>query len=236
MRNLYSAKEQNRLGMCSRCHGTGVLSDSIPSDLTLQTNLVVLEPDAESRETIHEVCRDFGLHVLDFRSIRHFVTEYKQSAPTCVLLDMSLPQVELRRFYMTATEAESGMSFIVISEKDDSRLAVDAMRRGASDFILRPIRPDRLREALHEAVDAAVRRWHLCQQVASFRERLEVLSPRESEVAQLVCEGCLNKEIAQQLGISNKTVEGHRDQIRKKLRCNSVPELVRLMQFHKAAS
>ena len=202
-----------------------------PGDLLAQTALLVAEPDAYMRRHLIDLGAEFGLRGASFRTVQELESAYGGYGPTCVILDTSLPQVEIRRFYDTLSNGEVVVGLVVLSARDESGPALEAMRHGASDFIVRPASSERLRSGLDRAIDAAARRWCLHEHVRRCKQQLAALSDREHEVAKLIAGGCLNKEIAYRLGISYKTVEGHRERIRKKLRTESVAELVRLLDF-----
>jgi len=207
----------------------GPCCEKAPENLSGKTRLLAVTPDPAARETIVATGRSFGVHTEAFRELDSLMSEYDPAAPACLLLDAAIPHLELYQAFELVQQNRICASFVLASEHDDSQLAVEAIRYGAVDFILRPIRRSRLQEALRRAIEAAVRRWCLKQQLTRARLSVALLTERERNVAELVSEGLLNKEIASRLGISSKTVEGHRDRIRKKLNCATVPELMRLL-------
>jgi len=159
---------------------------------------------------------------------QEFLDAYDGSKRGCLLLDIRMPRMTGLDLQKKLLEQGSKLPIIFITGHGDIPMAVEAMRRGALDFIRKPFREHDLLERINEALDIdedSHRKELYRQQVA---ERLSALSEREREVFDRVAEGHMNKVIAGDLGISERTVEVHRGQVMKKLDVRTLAQLVRI--------
>jgi FixJ family two-component response regulator len=159
---------------------------------------------------------------------QEFLDAYDGSKRGCLLLDIRMPRMTGLDLQKKLLEQGSKVPIIFITGHGDIPMAVEAMRRGALDFIRKPFREHDLLERINEALDIdenSHRKELYRQQVA---ERLSTLSEREREVFDRVAEGHMNKVIAGDLGISERTVEVHRGQVMKKLEVKTLAQLVRI--------
>lgn len=169
-----------------------------------------------------------GFTVKTYTTATEFLADYDPRQPGCLVLDVQLPDVsglEVQRKLSTELE---GLPIIFVSGYGNVPLAVSAMREGAVDFLEKPISArlllDRVREAIE--TDRATREQR--QEKLRATDLMKRLTPRETQVMELVASGRTNKEIASTLTLSTKTVEVHRARIMEKLRVKSVADLVRL--------
>jgi len=159
---------------------------------------------------------------------QEFLDAYDGSKRGCLLLDIRMPRMTGLDLQKKLLEQGSKLPIIFITGHGDIPMAVEAMRRGALDFIRKPFREHDLLERINEALDIdenSHRKELYRQQVA---ERLSTLSEREREVFGRVADGHMNKVIAGELGISERTVEVHRGQVMKKLEVKTLAQLVRI--------
>lgn len=159
---------------------------------------------------------------------QQFLDTYDDSKRGCLLLDIRMPRMTGLDLQKKLLELGSTMPIIFITGHGDIPMAVEAMRRGALDFIRKPFREHDLLERINEAlnIDEDSHRKALNRQ--AFAERLSTLSEREREVFDRVADGHMNKVIAADLGISERTVEVHRGQVMKKLDVKTLAQLVRV--------
>lgn len=144
--------------------------------------------------------------------------------PACILTDLRMPEMNGLALMEALHQRRCGLPVIMITAHGEVPLAVEAMRRGAANFIEKPFEAD----ALVEMIRLAVRQPAALRDLDAAGERLARLSPRETEVMKLVCAGKLNKTVADLLGISIKTVELHRANMMTKLGVHNVQELIRI--------
>ncbi len=144
--------------------------------------------------------------------------------PACILTDLRMPEMNGLALMEALHQRRCGLPVIMITAHGEVPLAVEAMRRGAANFIEKPFEAD----ALVEMIRLAVRQPPALRDLDAAGERLARLSPRETEVMKLVCAGKLNKTVADLLGISIKTVELHRANMMTKLGVHNVQELIRI--------
>ena len=159
---------------------------------------------------------------------QEFLDAYDGSKRGCLLLDIRMPRMTGLDLQKKLLEQGSKLPIIFITGHGDIPMAVEAMRRGALDFIRKPFREHDLLERINEALDIdenSHRKELYRQEVA---ERLSTLSEREREVFDRVADGQMNKVIAGDLGISERTVEVHRGQVMKKLEVKTLAQLVRI--------
>jgi FixJ family two-component response regulator len=163
-----------------------------------------------------------------YSSAIEFLEAYDPSRRGCLVLDIRMPRMSGLDLQEKLNEQDSQLPIIFITGHGDIPMAVDAMRRGAMDFIRKPFREQDLLDRINEALefDAGNREAFLDRQ--DLRERISSLSARESEVFHRVAAGDQNKVIGADLGISERTVEAHRSQVMSKLGIQRLAQLVRI--------
>jgi RNA polymerase sigma factor (sigma-70 family) len=151
-------------------------------------------------------------------------------APDCLIADLAMP--DLTGLDVQRALAERGLDcpIIFVTAHGDVRTSVQAMLNGAVDFLTKPFTTDELLDALDRAVSRSHRERERNGQRAAIRDRIASLTPREREVFDRVVDGRLNKQIAADLGISEKTVKVHRGRVMHKMAVRSLAQLVRLSQ------
>ena len=159
---------------------------------------------------------------------QEFLDAYDGSKRGCLLLDIRMPRMTGLDLQKKLLEQDSKLPIIFITGHGDIPMAVEAMRRGALDFIRKPFREHDLLERINEALDIDEDSHRQERYRQAFAEKLATLSEREREVFDRVADGQMNKVIAGDLGISERTVEVHRGQVMKKLDVRTLAQLVRI--------
>lgn len=199
------------------------------ADMPAAPTIFVIDDDEDVRTSLSRLLRAAGWEVETFASADQFLERPAYPGTGCVLLDVDMPGMTGPRLHETMPARGIDLPVIFLTGKGDVPTTVQAMKRGAVDFLLKPVEND----ALFAAIDIALRR-HACDQ-AHRREQLDIatrllrLSAREREVMELVILGRLNKQIAAQLGIAEKTVKIHRGRVMEKMEVRSVAALVHLL-------
>jgi len=195
--------------------------------MTNQQTVFIVDDDEDVREGFGLLMETVGQPYRLFSSALEFMESYESEMRGCLLLDIRMPRMSGLELQEKLKEKGSLLPIIFITGHGDIPMAVDAMRRGALDFIRKPFREQNLLDRVNEALDieAGKRKNQLDRQ--QLIDRLNSLSDREQEVLELVASGKMNKAIAYDLGISERTVEVHRSHLMQKLGVESVAQLVR---------
>jgi FixJ family two-component response regulator len=189
----------------------------------------IVDDDPDVLRALARVLRQAGFTVETFTSAAEFLKRPLGDHPSCLVLDLKLPDVSGLQLQEAMAQANIYIPIVFVSGRGDVASTASAMRYGAVDFLEKPVDDIVLIEAVSRAITQdAARRQQRSQQVDA-RQRLGRLTRREVEVCRLVARGLLNKQIADELGVSNQTVKIHRSRLMRKLEVGSVAELVRLM-------
>ena len=196
----------------------------------LDPTVFVVDDYAPGRRSISRLLHAAGFPVATFASACEFLVQYDPAACGCLVLDLAMPAVSGLELQSILAEKGSLLPIIFLTAHGDIPKSVQAMKRGASDFLTKPVHDEELLAAVRVAIekDRALRREQA--ELTEVRARLAMLTPREREVLEYVLAGKLNKEIAGDLGTVEQTVKVHRARVMQKMRVRSVAELVRLMQ------
>ena len=188
----------------------------------------VVDDDEGVRDGLSLLLATVGQPCELFESASDFLEAYNEETRGCLVLDIRMPRMTGLDLQERLIEMGSRLPIIFITGHGDIPMAVEAMRRGAVDFIRKPFREHGLLERINEAltVDDTVRRQATDRK--AVEKRLAVLSERERQVFERVADGEMNKVIAADLGISERTVEVHRGQVMKKLGVKTLAQLVRI--------
>jgi FixJ family two-component response regulator len=190
----------------------------------------VVDDDAEVRKALNSLIRSVGYQVETFSSAQEFLRRQRPAVPSCLILDVRLRGISGLDFQSKLAEANNPIPIIFITGHGDIEMSVRAMKAGAVEFLPKPVRDQKLLDAIHVALerDAAGREQE--RDIASLRDRYAWLTPRERQVLPLVVSGLPNKQIAAEMGTSETTVKVHRSQLMQKMGADSLPELVRMTE------
>lgn len=187
----------------------------------------VIDDDESVRRGLERLLRSDGLDVKCFHSAKDFVTEPLPDRPACLVLDLRLPGASGLEVQQMLARARYDIPIIFISGYADVQSSVRALKAGAADFLQKPVDDQVLLEAVHQTLERARVEGRQRADRAAIQARYDRLTRRERDVLRLVLRGLLNKQIASELGISEKTVKFHRGHVMAKMGAGSVAELVR---------
>jgi len=192
------------------------------------STVFVVEDAPEVRIALSRMLAAGGYLVRSFESAEQFLTQQEEAAPGCLLLDICMPGLSGIELQRALVGSQCALPIVFLTGMGDIQTSVHAMKKGAVDFLTKPVD----RERLFTAIDQALRRdaqQRLEQTICcSIKQRFETLTPRERTVMAHVVRGRLNKQIAGDLGTGEKTVKVHRARVMTKMKVRSVADLVRL--------
>ena len=193
-----------------------------------ETLVGIVDDDQSVRKGLARLIKAAGYRVEVFASAREFLARPEQEEPCCLLLDLRMPGLTGLELQEALATAGRHMSIVFISGHGDVVGSVRAMKGGAIDFLTKPVDARELLGTIERAVakTSTAQREHV--RAMDLQGRLETLTVREAQVFALVVTGMLNKQIAADLGIVEKTVKVHRARVMEKMRAGSLAELVRL--------
>lgn len=188
----------------------------------------VIDDEADVRDAVAMLLRSVGLASTQYASAQQFLAEYKPGRPGCLLLDVRLPGLNGLDLQQRLAASGFTLPIIIMTGHGDIQMAVRAMRAGALDFIEKPFHDQTLLDRVHEAIERSSRLQDDAGERAQLQRRYASLTGREKEVMQRVVDGRPNKLIADDLGLSIRTVETHRAHIIEKMQATSLSHLVRM--------
>src|ERR1700757_883232 len=188
----------------------------------------VVDDDDLVRASIQGMLKSVGLRSETFGTPQEFLRSKRVDGPSCLVLDVRLPGVSGLDFQRELAQAGVRIPVIFITGHGDIPMSVKAMKSGAVEFLTKPFRNQDLLDAIHQALERdRLARQHR-NELDELRRRYESLTARERQVMDLVISGKMNKEIAYELGTSQVTVKIQRRQVMRKMKADSVAELVGL--------
>jgi len=195
--------------------------------VTPQTTVFVIDDDPSFRRSTEMLIESAGLSVQTFNSAEEFLRGRRPDAPACLVLDVRLPQLSGLDLQRELAKAGVQIPIIFITGHGDIPMTVQAMKAGAVEFLTKPFREQEFLDAIQRAInsDRAARLQRA--KLADLRGRYQALTPREREVMAHVVTGMLNKQIAHELGTTEKTIKVHRGHLMQKMGVKSLAELVR---------
>ena len=191
----------------------------------VRSTVFVVDDDISVRESLELLIASAGWQPETFASAQDFLSRPRATVPCCLVLDVSLPGLNGLELQQQLAE-RTDMPIIFITGYGDVPMTVRAMKAGAVEFLTKPFKED----VLLGAIRGAIERSRVAQQQESEMQVLRncygSLTPREREVMALVVSGLLNKQVGGELGISEITVKAHRGQMMRKMKADSLPDLV----------
>jgi two-component system, LuxR family, response regulator FixJ len=190
--------------------------------------VALVDDDAAVRNAVRLLLKAEGITVTGFATAQEFLAEAGEKPYACVLLDLQLPGMSGTDLLDVLTDRRIPVPIILLTGHATVAAAVNAMRAGVVDVIEKPFDDDRLIAAVRQALELGERWRQLLEDRQRAQERVAVLTPRELDVLDLMVQGKPNLQIAEELGISPKTLDIHRTNLMRKMHARSVADMVRL--------
>src|SRR4029077_2236552 len=188
----------------------------------------IIDDDSGVRQAVQDLVESVGLRAESFATGQEFLNRKRTSDPSCLVLDVRLPQMSGLDFQRKLADFGMQIPIIFITAHGDIPMSVRALKMGAVEFLTKPFRDQDLLDAIQQALQrdrAAQEQW---AEVHELHERHQALTAREREVMTLVVSGMLNKQIAAEIGASEAAVKIHRGNVMQKMQAGSLVELVRM--------
>jgi len=186
----------------------------------------IVDDDVSVRSALESLIESAGWVAETFASAQDFLRRPRVAAPSCLVLDVSLPDINGLELQRRVATDRTDMPIIFISGFGDVPMTVRAMKAGAVEFLMKPFKDDVLLDAIRGAIERSLTALREESEAQVLRSRSASLTPREREVMALVVSGLLNKQVGGELGISEITVKAHRGQVMRKMKAESLPALV----------
>jgi len=196
----------------------------------------LIDDDASVRKGVLRLLRSAGYKSEAFESASNFLTREQHAGPACVIVDVQMPGLNGIDLQSVLIQRRREEQLVFITGHGNIPMCAQAMKAGAVDFLPKPFRATELLQCVERALARSADQRRRGADKAEARLLLDLLTPREFEVMQLVVTGMLNKQIASELGTAEKTIKVHRGRVMKKLGIVSVAELVRLVETAQIAS
>lgn len=197
---------------------------------------MVVDDDSGVRNAMRSLLKSVGLACQLHPSAQEFLATYNPSQPGCLVLDIRMPGMSGLELQQALNVRGATIPVIFMTGHGDIPMAVEAMQHGAFDFLQKPFRDQDLLDRIQKAIVRDTQLRQSLGEVTRIRAHLESLTEREREVMDLMVLGKQNKMIAQELGVSPRTIEIHRARVMEKMNVQSIAELVRIMLDLKQAS
>ena len=188
----------------------------------------IVDDDAGMRQAIEDLVESVGLRAESFTTGEEFLGEQRTSDPSCLVLDVRLPQMSGLDFQRKLAEAGVQIPIIFVTAHGDVPMSVRALKSGAVEFLTKPFRDQDLLDAIQQALQRDRAERDRQAEIHDLQERYGALTAREQQVMALVVSGMLNKQIASEIGASEATVKVHRGNVMRKMKTGSVVDLVRM--------
>lgn len=199
-----------------------------------EATVFVIDDDALIRDGIRSLLQSIGLRAVTYGSAQEFLTAKRPDAPGCLVLDVRMPGLSGLDLQRQLAEAGVHVPIIFITGHGDIPMTVRAMKEGAAEFLTKPVRGQDLLDAVQKALSSDRLRRVDHAEFVVMQRRFDRLTPRECQVLDLVVAGLLNKQIADELGMSELTVKTHRAHVMEKTGADSLAHLVRMAEKLKA--
>lgn len=212
-----------------RMNSATASAHSSPSSLVHERPIVfVVDDDISVRESLESLIRLAGWQPQIFGSAQEFLSRPRVFVPSCLVLDVSLPDLDGLELQKRIAPVRTDMPIIFITGHPDVSMTVRAMKAGAVEFLTKPYGDQVLLGAIEQAIESSHVAMRREAGLRSIRSSYASLSPRERQVMASVVRGLLNKQIGADLGISEITVKAHRGKVMRKMKAHSVPDLVNM--------
>jgi FixJ family two-component response regulator len=188
----------------------------------------IIDDDRGMRQSIQDLVESVGLRAESFATGEEFLRRKRTNDPSCLVLDVRLPQMSGLDFQRQLAETGMQIPIIFVTAHGDVPMSVRALKSGAVEFLTKPFRDQDLLDAIHQALQRDRTAQEQQAEIHDLQGRYHALTRREQEVMTLVVSGMLNKQIASEIGASEATVKIHRGQVMHKMQAGSVVDLVRM--------
>ena len=192
--------------------------------------IFVVDDDTSVRNALKRLIRSIGFTVETFDSAQAFLEREVYDGPACLILDIRMPGTSGIELQEELAKVDFHIPIIFITGHGNIQMSVKAMKAGALDFIEKPFEDQKLIDAIHTAITRSKKDRAELSETRELQRRVVSLTPREYEVFLLVVSGILNKQIALELGMSEKTVKVHRGRVMQKMEAASLADLVRMAE------
>ena len=194
----------------------------------VNSTVLIIDDDPDLRASVGRLLRSLGIDVQLFASISDFLKSDPPDGPTCLVLDVRLPDQSGLDLQRELASANRNIPIIFVTGFGDIPMSVEAMKGGAIEFLTKPFRDQDLLDAIQLGLSRDRARRKDEKDLAALRQRFGSLSPREREIVSQVARGRLSKQIAHDIGIAEATVKVHRSRAMQKMKAGSLPELGRM--------
>ena len=194
---------------------------------SINGSIAIIEDNESTRKALVRQISTAGFSIVDFASAPDFLHAPERFTVDCVVADVHLPMMDGLQLQEELRNMVPHAPIIFITGYAELAIGVQAMRRGATDFLQKPVDDETLFEAIHRAVEVSRGRRKIEGERKELQRRYDSLTPREREVFALITRGLLNKQVAAELGAAERTIKAHRARVMEKMGAESLADLVR---------